>query len=325
MSIIQVDPGRPNAAAIERAAAVLRAGGLVAFPTETVYGLGANALDPAAVAKIFAAKGRPSYNPLIVHVADVAAARSLAAVWTEVADTCAAAFWPGPLTLVVAKHPSVPDAVTAGLPTVALRVPAHPVARALLDAAVLPVAAPSANRSTELSPTAAEHVQKGLEAAVDLILDGGPAPVGIESTVLDVSGSVPVLLRPGSISQAALERAIGPVVLPSRGHAAGEARPSPGMLDRHYAPRGELRLLTPCGVLDARPDRTTGALLLGARLDVQYAVCMPTDPAGYAQRLYAELHRLDDLGCDLILVERVPETPEWAGVRDRLARAARQP
>lgn len=325
MSTIQVDPDRPNAATIERAAAVLRTGGLVAFPTETVYGLGANALDPAAVAKIFAAKGRPSYNPLIVHVVDVAAARSLAAVWPEVADTCAAAFWPGPLTLVVAKHPSVPDAVTAGLATVALRVPAHPVARTLLEAAGLPIAAPSANRSTELSPTAARHVQKSLEPAVDLILDGGPSPVGIESTVLDVSGPVLVLLRPGSISQAELERVVGPVSLPIGGHLSGEARPSPGMLDRHYAPRGELRLFTPCGVLDVRPDRTTGALLLGGTLAVQHAVRMPTDPAGYAQRLYAELHRLDDLGCDLILVERVPESPEWAGVRDRLARAARQP
>lgn len=324
MKTIQVDPGRPDPAAIQQAAALLRAGGLVAFPTETVYGLGANALDPEAVARIYAAKRRPSYNPLIVHVPDAAAAQALAADWPAHAAACAAAFWPGPLTLVVAKHARVPDAVTAGLPTVALRVPAHPVAQALLRAAELPVAAPSANRSSELSPTLARHVEKSLEAAVDLILDAGPASVGIESTVIDLSGSAPILLRPGSIPQMALERVLGPVSLPGSAGKPGEARPSPGMLDRHYAPLAELRLFTPCGVLDVRPDYTVGALLLTTQVMAQFPVRMPADPDGYAQRLYAELHRLDDAGCDLILVERVADTPEWAGVRDRLERAARR-
>lgn len=324
MNIIGVDPTRPDPATIEQAAALLRAGGLVAFPTETVYGLGANALDPAAVARIFAAKGRPSYNPLIVHIPDVAAARTLAAEWPEAAAACAEAFWPGPLTLVVARHARVPDEVTAGLPTVALRVPAHPVAQALLTAAELPVAAPSANRSTELSPTQAGHVERSLISAVDMILDAGPTQIGIESTVISVAGALPVLLRPGAISHTQLERVLGPVALAGSGGRPGEARPSPGMLDRHYAPRAELRLFTPCGVLDVRPDRTVGALLLTTQVMALHTVRMPADSAGYAQRLYAELHRLDDAGCDLVLVERVPETPEWAGIRDRLQRAARR-
>lgn len=321
MNIIRVDPDRPSPAALQQATALLRAGALVAFPTETVYGLGANALDPEAVARIFAAKGRPSYNPLIVHVHDAAAAQALARHWPAAADACAAAFWPGPLTLVVPRAPQVPDAVTAGLGTVGLRVPAHPVAQALLRAADLPLAAPSANRSAELSPTLAEHVQKSLGGKVDLILDAGPTPVGIESTVVDLSGSAPVLLRPGSIPQTALKHILGPLLLPDAGGRAGEPRPSPGMLDRHYAPRGELRLFTPCGVLDVRPDYIVGALLLTCEAMAQHKVRMPTDPEGYARRLYAELHRLDEAGCDLILVERVPDTPDWAGVRDRLNRA----
>ncbi|MBA2571613.1 MAG: threonylcarbamoyl-AMP synthase [Gemmatimonadetes bacterium] len=324
MSTIRVDQQSPDPAAIEQAAAVLRAGGLVAFPTETVYGLGANALDSEAVARIFAAKGRPSYNPLIVHVHDAAVARALAAAWPAGADACADSFWPGPLTLVVARAPHVPDAVTAGLPTVAIRVPAHPVARALLKAAEIPVAAPSANRSTELSPTLAEHVQKSLGGKVDLILDAGPTPVGIESTVIDLSGSAPVLLRPGSLSQATLERVLGPLMLSASAGHSRDARPSPGMLDRHYAPQAELRLFTPCGVLDVRPDYRVGALLLSCEAMAHHKIRMPGDPESYAQRLYAELHSLDDAGCDLILVERVPETAEWAGVRDRLNRAARR-
>ncbi|HEU0078380.1 MAG TPA: L-threonylcarbamoyladenylate synthase, partial [Longimicrobiaceae bacterium] len=183
MSTLVVHPDHPDPAAIRRAAAVLRRGGLVAFPTETVYGLGASALDAEAVGRIFAAKGRPSYNPLIVHVADAEAARALAAEWSAAAERLAERFWPGPLTLVVPRRAEVPDAVTAGLPSVALRVPAHPVAHALLREADIPVAAPSANRSTEVSPTTAAHVERSLRGRVELILDGGPPPVGSESSV----------------------------------------------------------------------------------------------------------------------------------------------
>ena len=320
VAVIRVSSSHPDRAAVARAASVLQRGGLVAFPTETVYGLGANALQESAVARIFAAKGRPSYNPLIIHVADVHGARALATDWPDIAEQCAAAFWPGPLTLVLPKQSRVSHIVSAGLQTVAVRIPAHPVAQALLHAADLPVAAPSANRSTQVSPTTAAHVEKSLGAAVDLILDGGPTRVGIESTVLDVSGRVPVLLRPGGISKEQLEALIGPVTL-HQGHNASQARRSPGMLDRHYAPRAEFRLFTGGSEPETVPANT-GALLLTSQLAVQHPVDMPADPAEYARRLYAELHRLDDLGCELILVERVPQAPEWAGVRDRLRRAA---
>ena len=197
---------------------MLRGGGLAAFPTETVYGLGANALDAAAVARIFAAKGRPANNPLIVHLADAAQVREIAADWPESASRLAERFWPGPLTLVLPRRDIVPDIVTARGPTVAVRVPAHPVAQALLRAAALPLAAPSANRSTELSPTRAEHVLRGLEGRIDLLLDGGPTAGGIESTVLDVTIMPPRLLRPGLIGVAQLEAVIGPLmrVLPRR-------------------------------------------------------------------------------------------------------------
>lgn len=324
-----MDPERPDAGAIGEAAETLRRGGLVAFPTETVYGLGANALDEAAVERIFAAKGRPAYNPLIAHLPDLEAARRLSAEWPEAAERLGRAFWPGPLTLVVPKRPDVPDAATAGLPTVALRVPAHPVAHALLVAAGIPLAAPSANRFTEVSPTTARHVEKGLGGRVDLILDGGPTGVGIESTVLDVSGERPVLLRPGSLPLAALEAVAGPILPPDA--IGGEAaRPSPGMLDRHYSPRAELRLvpperreeMAPAAHAAAARGKRVGALLLRPTPEpVGLALLMPGEPDAYARRLYAALHEMDDAGCDLILVDAVPEEAEWAGIRDRLRRA----
>lgn len=330
MIIVPVDPSRPDAEAIEKAAQVIRRGGLVAFPTETVYGVGANALDPEAVARIFAAKGRPSYNPLIAHVAGVDGARALSSDWPALADLAAEAFWPGPLTLVVPRGDAVPDVLTAGLPTVAVRVPAHPVANALLEACGLPIAAPSANRFTELSPTTAEHVASGLSGRIDMVLDAGPTEVGIESTVLDLSGAEPVLLRPGSISRAALERVVGPVRSAAAMH--GDApRPSPGMTDRHYSPRAVLRIVEPqdrermddlAGVARERGERV-GALLLGsAPAGIDVPVPMPADPRGYARRLYAALHELDAAGCGLVLVEQVPDDPEWAGIRDRLTRAS---
>lgn len=327
MATLLVDPDAPDPEAVARAAAVLRGGGLVAFPTETVYGLGAAALDPRAVARIFEAKGRPGYNPLIVHLPDPAAAPALSAEWSEAAERLARAFWPGPLTLVVPRAAGIPDVVTAGLPSVALRVPAHPVAHALLVAAGIPVAAPSANRSTEVSPTTARHVEKSLGGRVDLILDGGPTPVGIESTVVSLTGEVPTVLRPGTISTDELRAVVGEVETVSGAPAGRAARPSPGMLDRHYAPRARV-VLTPS--YDELPG---SALPAGERVAVlrlhgppyvpgAEVVRMPTDAAGYASRLYAVFHDLDAAGYSTIVVEEPPDTPAWDGVRDRLRRAA---
>ncbi len=330
MSTLPVDPRNPDPAAIRSAAGTLRRGGLVAFPTETVYGLGANALDPEAVARIFAAKGRPSYNPLIVHLADAAAARALAAEWSGAAERLAERFWPGPLTLVVPRRAAVPDVVTAGLPSVALRVPAHPVAQALLREAGIPVAAPSANRSTEVSPTTAAHVERSLGGRVALILDGGPTPVGIESTVVSLAGPVPTLLRPGTVSIEELRDTVGEVVPASQRPGATAARPSPGMLDRHYAPRAALRAAGREALAEELRDGSgtggrTAVLSLGGAPELPGAdavVAMPRDAREYAARLYATLHRLDDEGFERILVELPPDTPEWAGVRDRLRRAS---
>src|SRR5438270_1210329 len=223
---------------IREAARLIESGRLVAFPTETVYGLGANALDAAAVARIFEVKGRPSTSPLIVHVDSMEMARGLAREWPPAAETLARAYWPGPLTLIVPKRPEVPDIVTAGLDTVGLRMPRHPLALELIRAAGVPVAAPSANRFTELSATTADHVRQSLGDAVDCVLDGGPTQVGIESTVISLAGP-PVLLRPGMISREEIEALIGPV---GTAGAVEGAHPSPGMHPRHYAPRTTLVL-----------------------------------------------------------------------------------
>jgi len=339
----RVDPQRPDEATIARAAEILRGGGLVAFPTETVYGLGANALDPAAVDRIYAAKGRPSFNPLIVHVADTDHVRDVAAEWPDSAERLARAFWPGPLTLVVPKRPEVPSSVTAGLDSVAVRVPSHPVARALLMAARIPVAAPSANRSTEVSPTTGAHVEKSLGDAVDLILDAGPTLVGIESTVVDLTHGLPAVLRPGIISREDLARVIGEIGhglgFTSRQPAQGATRPeevddaprrSPGMLGRHYAPRAALMLVdreTVSRLIDeeARAGRSVGAILItpgSSPSAARRTIELGDDPSRYAAGLYAALHDLDDDGVDVIVVERPPDRPEWHAVLDRLARGA---
>ena len=288
------------------AAELIRAGRLVAFPTETVYGLGANALDAAAVERVFSVKGRPHTTPLIVHVASIEMAQGLAAAWPETAGTLARRYWPGPLTLVLPKGPQIPDIVTAGLGTVGLRMPAHPMALALIRAANLPIAGPSANRFTELSPTAAEHVGDSL---ADYVLDGGPSRVGIESTVLSLAGGAPLLLRPGVIPLPEIEKCIGHV---ETLHAAPSgAHPSPGMHKRHYRPHTPLYLLAPGG----QPPVGRGTWLRAGRE-------MPADARAYAAALYETLHRLDTQGFDWIAVEPPPETPEWAGVLDRLRRAA---
>ncbi len=357
----RVDPLHPDPDIIAHAARVLRQGGLVAFPTETVYGLGANALDPDAVARIYAAKGRPAWNPVIAHVASVEAARALTSAWSARAQQLADAFWPGPLTLVLPRSAIVPDIATAGLNAVAIRIPAHPVALALLRETELPVAAPSANRFTQISPTTAHHVMASLGDRIDLVLDGGPCAVGIESSVCDLTGDIPMLLRPGMITRAALEAALGTPVHTAqqrRGdHASGAhgtsasdavpadgvavaAQRSPGMADRHYAPRAEVWLFDAAQsgeIAHALTERTANlsgapggrvtALLLRDHplpLDAaDRAVRMPDDPAAYAQQLYAQLHAADASDSALVLIERPPTSEAWAAVLDRLTRAAR--
>ncbi len=305
------DPATPDRVAA--AAAVLRAGGLVVFPTETVYGLGANALDPVAVARIYAVKGRPAANPVIVHVADPDQVAGVAAGWPAVAQKLAAAFWPGPLTLVLPKGPAVPDLVTAGGPTVAVRCPAHPVARELIRLAGVPVAAPSANRSGELSPTTAAHAERSLGDSVDVILDGGPCPGGLESTVVDVTSTAVRLLRPGLVGVADLERVAGGLLdlSPSVGILA-----SPGLLARHYAPRTPLEVAESAAELDFLADLYETA---GLRV---HRMRLPGTPAEVATRLYAELHAADAGGFDRLIVELPPNTDDWRAVRDRLNRAA---
>ena len=304
---------------IEAAAEMIRQGRLVAFPTETVYGLGANALNAAAVARIYEAKGRPAQSPLIVHVASVEMAREVAAAWPQAAGTLAGRYWPGPLTLVLPKRPAVPDIVTAGLGTVGIRVPAHPVALELIRLAGVPIAAPSANRFSGLSPTTAEHVRESLGDAVDLILDGGATDVGIESTVLSLAGPRPVLMRPGMVSRREIEELVGPIEIAA---AAGDGpHAAPGMHRKHYSPRTRLLLVEGGAV----PERGTGAYAgMGGEPagPVARLVRMPRDPAGYAAALYETLHRLDREGLDWIAVERPPEGPEWAAILDRLERAA---
>jgi L-threonylcarbamoyladenylate synthase len=331
MDVVPIDPVAPDPATLARAAARLRAGELVAFPTETVYGLGADALDAEAVARIFAAKGRPAWNPVIAHVAHVDQARALTTAWPDAAERLAAACWPGPLTLVLPAAPQVPAIVRAGLPAVGVRIPAHPVALGLIAAAGRPIAAPSANRFTQISPTTAAHVVRGLGDRVPLVLDGGSCPVGIESTVVDLTGSAPTILRPGAIDAERLAELLGHEVATAARPEGETPRLAPGQVDRHYAPSGDVWLFEPtewgevARALDARPaDGRVGALWLLPRAHpaVTDPIDMPVDAAGYAQALYAALHTLEARGCALLLIERPPGEPAWAGVRDRLARAA---
>lgn len=313
----------PTPEGLRAAAAILRAGGLVAFPTETVYGLGADATNAAAIERLFAAKGRPSTNPVIVHVPDADGARRWAADWPPLAAALAGAFWPGPLTLVVESAPAIADAVRAGGSTVGLRAPDHTVARALLAQVALPIAAPSANRSGMLSPVTAAHVLAQLDGSIDAVIDGGGCRVGIESTVVDCTGAAPRVLRPGMIDAASIARVAGGLPTNAAGQpdsAAGVAR-SPGLLDRHYAPRTPLRLAWR-GEIEAAPS-DVGVLALGHFVrDGATVRVLPADPARYAAGLYAALHELDARGLRAILVERPPEGDAWQGVHDRLRRAS---
>jgi L-threonylcarbamoyladenylate synthase len=314
-----------SAAEIGTAARLLRNGRLVAFPTETVYGLGANALDADAVARIYVSKRRPPTSPLIVHVASIEMARALvgktaagARAWPESAERLTQKFWPGPLTLVLTKSDAIPRSVTAGLPTVGLRMPSHPVALALIRAAGVPLAAPSANRFTELSPTTAEHVRRSLGSDVDYVLDGGPCEVGIESTVLSLVGVRPVLLRPGGISRSELELVLGPI--DSAEAPSNDAHPSPGMQARHYSPRTPLFLVS-----DGEAPEGRGVYLQYTRplhRAGDKLIQMPLSAGDYATRLYSALHEADEANADWIAVDLPPALPEWEAVHDRLRRAA---
>ena len=312
---------------VARAVALLRAGELVAFPTETVYGLGADARNPLAIAKIFAAKGRPADHPLIVHLPDSSHLERWAVDIPEAAGKLAAAFWPGPLTLILKRHPAVPDAVTGGQDTVGLRVPNHPLALQLLREFDGGVAAPSANRFGHVSPTTAAHVREELGNSVALILDGGPCAVGIESTILDLSGSQPRILRPGILDAASIGAVLGHA--PQFGGRQDAPRVS-GSLEAHYAPRTPLQLLAAVDIDEAARD----ALAAGRRIALLTArplafshdnlVWHPasSEPAQFAHELYASLRALDALGCDLILIAAPPADEGWRAVADRLRRAA---
>jgi L-threonylcarbamoyladenylate synthase len=294
-----------DASEIGRAAELIRAGELVAFPTETVYGLGANALDAAAIEKIYVAKGRPPSSPLIVHVSSIEMAQELVREWPEQAAKLARIFWPGPLTLVLPKKPRVPDRLTAGLDTVGIRMPANPIALALIREAGVPIAAPSANLFAGLSPTTAQHVRKALGDRVAMVLDGGRTTVGIESTVLSLAGPEAVLLRPGMVTQQEIETVIGPIQV--LGPVTEGAHASPGLHRRHYSPK------TPLILVERHQLPTSGR---GIYLE------MPADPRAYAAVLYERLHEADAQGWDWIAMEQPPRDPEWAAIRDRLDRAA---
>jgi L-threonylcarbamoyladenylate synthase len=309
--VLRVDASAPDPTLIARAAALLTAGRLVAFPTETVYGLGAHALDPDAVARIFAAKGRPSNDPLIVHVSGVADLDALVARVPAVALTLAERFWPGPLTLVLPKRNVVPDIVTAGLATVGIRVPAHPVARALLEAAKLPIAASSANLFSRPSPTRASHVADDLGGRIDLIVDGGETHVGLESTVLDVTGERPTVLRPGGVSLESLRDLLGDVRLSEHAQSAVDtaAMSAPGLLSRHYSPRTPLTLFEgdPARALARLREAEQEAITAGHRVAI-LDLGEHTDYPRIAAELFTRLRDLDVSGADLILVRGVAGT-----------------
>jgi L-threonylcarbamoyladenylate synthase len=308
-----------SAAQVAHAAELTRAGGLVAFPTETVYGLGANALDAAAVERIYEAKGRPHSSPIICHVSDLVMLHQLVAEWPDPAQKLAEKFWPGPLTLVLPKTSAVPPLVTAGLPTVGVRMPAHPIALALVRAARVPIAAPSANRFTGVSPTTADHVRQSLGDRGDYILDGGPCQVGIESTVLSLAEPIPILLRAGAISRPQIEEVIGQITSAAAPDPGG-SHPSPGLHPRHYSPHTRLYLIEN-GIAPAEGRGAYLQLFHPPSASIIQVVSMPTDPAGYANRMYGALHMLDAKGLDWIAVDTPPDLPEWEAILDRLKRA----
>jgi L-threonylcarbamoyladenylate synthase len=320
--------------AVARAVELLRAGEVVALPTETVYGLAANALDAKAVARIYEVKGRPAHNPVIVHVASVEMAKRCTAEWPAVAEKLAKAFWPGPLTMVLPRANNIPDIVTAGGETVGVRWPSHPFIQAVIRACDFPLAAPSANLSNQVSPTNAEHVAKQLK--IPLIVDGGQAQVGIESTVIDLTVNPPRLLRPGMIHEQALMAVTGRLAAGAQalgGRIADAVMKSPGLLTKHYAPKAKLVILNWRDEADLRaqlaamkPEAAKRHVIAHTHIPSQTGFSsvsvIPHDAEAFARALYAELHRCDELGAELIIVEAPPETSEWRAISDRLKRAS---
>jgi L-threonylcarbamoyladenylate synthase len=338
--VLPVNSSHPESSAIQQAAAVLRAGGLVAFPTETVYGLGANAADATAVSHIFSAKARPITDPIIVHIADLKQLDDIANNIPELARALAARFWPGPLTLILERGSSIPPNVSAGRPTVAVRMPNHPVARALIEAAALPVAAPSANTFSRPSATTAQHVLNDLNGRVDIILDGGSTPIGVESTVLDLTGETPSVLRPGGVSLEMLAQVIPGITWQPRYLQTDEDALSPGQMVKHYSPharvllfdgeresvieqmrqtaRDEITLGRTIGILVVDEDR---AAFEGLPLEL-LSLGSEQDLKQIGANLFAALRQLDQLGVDVILVRGLEREGLGAAIWDRLVRAA---
>lgn len=340
--VLRVNALLPDPAAVARAAAVLRAGGLVAFPTETVYGLGAHALDRAAVRRIFIAKERPSEDPLIVHVHDVTAVAALTSRVPDAAAALAARFWPGPLTMVLPRSGAVPDEVTAGLDTVAIRVPAHPVAYAILTSAAIPVAAPSANLFSRPSPTRAEHVLQDLDGRIDLVIDGGPTTVGVESTVIDLTSVIPAILRPGAVTLEMIREVLPGVRIEQRGaHVRDGGMRSPGLLSKHYSPRAPLTLYEGLAqnVTARMATDAVAAIARGQRVGIVAAdedafpgmppemaaivrIGPELDAGALAANLYNALRTLD-AAVDVILARTFPDQSGLTvAIHDRLRRAA---
>ena len=319
-------------AAVQRAAELLRAGEVVALPTETVYGLAANALDADAVAKIYEIKDRPAHNPLIVHVASVEMAKQCVAHWPASAEQLHKSFWPGPLTMVLPRAKIIPDIVTAGGDTVGVRWPSHPFIQAVVRACGFPLAAPSANPSNQVSPTNAEHVRKNLGGKIKLIVDGGQSQVGIESTVIDLTVNPPRVLRPGMIHEESLMGAIGNIEHRTS-NAEHRTLRSPGLLAKHYSPKARLLVLNWVSDADLREQLETRNQKPGtchlishthvpATFGADRVSVIPHDAEAFARAIYAELHRCDEAGAELIVVEALPDSPEWGGIADRLRRAA---
>jgi len=325
--------------AVDRAAALLRDGQVVALPTETVYGLAANALNAEAVGRVFEVKGRPAHNPVIVHVGGIEMARQCVSSWPEIADRLAASFWPGPLTLVLPRAREIPDIVTAGGSTVGVRWPIHPLVQEVIRSCGFPLAMPSANPASEISPTVATHVWRVLSGKIPLIVDGGPAQVGIESTVVDLSRQPGRVLRPGMITLESLRKAVaneqgGWTIEEER--LPGEQLRSPGQLAKHYSPKARLVVWDWRDEADLRSqisilnfDSTRTHVIVRRRIPSSKGfarvIQIPDDPEGFARALYAELHRCDEEGADLIVVERLPANEPWHAIADRLHRAASQP
>jgi L-threonylcarbamoyladenylate synthase len=332
--LLQVDPDDPCPQALEEAASILRGGGLVAFATETVYGLGAVATKPSAVERIFQAKGRPAGNPLIVHLEETGQARPYVADWPASADRLAGHFWPGPLTIVLPRSSLIPPVVSGGRETVALRVPVTKVARKLIAAAGQPLAAPSANTSNRISPTCAAHVLADLGGRIELILDSGPTSLGLESTVLDLTNSPPRILRPGPIGPAEIERGLGRGERIEFFHhdssSSAQALVSPGMFLRHYAPLTRaVRVESTKELASLAWPQRTGVVVFAMpeladlpgsaeRVDLK-------DPETAGRFLYSTLHRFDEGALELIVVVMPPDSPEWRTIRDRLIRATERP